>query len=264
MAKLRPLWTPGGSRSQRPPGHPVLIGSMPANPVVYFEDFYNFDFATSGNPSWLVNNVAGTGTLTPASGNGSTTGGLATLGTGGTSGDCSILSSNARAGSGSGLGFPLQANKGSLAWRIGSGSASTTARMGAGVVPNSSVAVGTNWLNDPATVLTGLAYAVVVRDTGVTPSGGAAGDWALYWSDATTTAAIRLGAYAQNVWNTLELVSDGTTLTAYWAGALAGTLTLAGALGAMRFDAGAQTLTASSRSIGVDFYYQEFGLTTGR
>ena len=253
----------GGSRgSGRPAGAPSMVSGVPTNAAFYFEDFYNFDFATSGNPSWLVSNITGTGTVTPASGNLSTSAGVITVQSAATSGDVTMVSSNIRAtGSGGCFGSTAVHN---LAFRhVAAGS--SLGRQGIGFV-DYATALGTNWLNAPGTALTGTAYLVLVRDTGVTPAGGAAGDWCLFWGDAASDNVVPLGsagtwAAASATW---EIAYDGAGYRVYKDRVLVTSFTPAAALTGQRFEFGSQTLTAATRSIVCDLIYQETALTVVR
>ena len=263
MAKLRPLWTPGGSRSSGRAAGVTLVSGVPNNAAFYFEDFYNFDFSTSGNPSWLLSNITGTGTLTPGAGNLTTTAGVCSISSGTSSGDVSIVSSNARASAAACFGSTAVHT---MAWRV-LVAVITTGRQGVGMVGNTSIAVGTNWLNAPGTVLAATSYIVLVRDTGVTPAGGAAGDWCAYWGDGTTDNALPLGSAGTAVTGTAatwEIAYNGTLYSIYKDRVFIASFTPATALIGMRFDFGSQTLTAALRSISCDVVLQETALTVAR
>ena len=263
MAKLRPLWTPGGSRSSGRAAGVTLVSGVPTNPAFYFEDFYNFDFATSGNPSWLVTNITGTGTVTPGAGNLSTTGGVCTVTSAATSGDVTLVSSNIRTTGSAGC-FGSSAVH-TLAVRF-SAQTITTGRHGIGFV-SGTVTLGSNWLDDPGSVLSTASYLVLVRDTGVTPAGGAAGDWCLFWGDTLSDNVVPLGSAgtaAALTPATWEFAFNGTVYNVYKDRALVVSFTPAAAVGGLRCEFGAQTLTAAARNISLDFVLQEVALTVVR
>jgi hypothetical protein len=260
---LHPLIRGGGTSSSRPGGWPRMVSPVPTNAAFYFEDFYNFDFASSGNPSWLVQNITGTGTVTPGAGNQSTTAGVATVASGSTSGDVTLLCSNTRAtGIAGSFGSTAVHN---LAWRSSATSLST-GRQGVGFVSGTGVPLGTNWLNAPGTALATTTYAVLVRDTGVTPAGGAAGDWCLFWGDGVTDNVVPLGSAgtASSVAATWELAFNGTAYSFYKDRVLVTSFTPSVGLSGLRFDFGAQTLTGTARNIAMDFVLQEVALTVVR
>jgi len=264
---LHPLIRGGGTSSQRPPGAPSLKGPLPANPAFFFEDFWNIDFASSGNPSWLVSNVTGTGSVRCAGGT-PTSGGTLLVSSGATSGNLTQVSSNALASVGSG-GFGPGSSAGNVAVRFAvASSGNANARQGILFVSNTALAVGQNWVTAPATALAGQSYIAAVRDSGVTPSGGAAGDWALYYGDsAVTPGVLLLGTPGGNTPHKLELslAANGGAIDVYFDGVLKGSIAYTSAEFAnFRLEAAAMTLTAAARSISVDYVYQEVGLTAAR
>lgn len=266
---LVPLIRGSVASSRRPPGVPVLMTGAIANSAIFFDDLFQADFAASGNPSWLVQNVAGTGTVSPLSTAGAP--GNLTVATGASANDCTLLQQNVRAASaGAGGQFWGSGYDWILQLRVGSGSnATTSCRQGAAVFTNSLIALGTNWLNDPATVLASASYMALVRDTGVTPSGGSAGDWALYVGEGTGADAqvLLLGSAAAQSFYKLEAAwsESAKALTVYWNGALAGTLAMPNTtFAAGRLEFGAQTLTTVLRQCVLDSIYYETAINSVR
>lgn len=241
-----------------------MISGFPTNGVGWFEDFFNVDFASTGNPSWLQQDIAGTGTV--RCGSGATIPGALFVVSGATSGNCTMVSSSATTGAAATFLSGLDAN---LLVRCAT-TTTTTVRQGFGFVRNATVAVGTNWLNAPATVLTGTPYFVVVRDTGVTPSGGAAGDWCLYASDgAGADVNLPLGAASTSAvkFEFKYTASAGSgTLVVYKNDVLIGSVTITdnSLFSSFRFDFGVQTLTAATRPITIDCLYYETALAAAR
>ena len=268
MAKLRPLWTPGGSRSSaRDPSAPSMVSGVLSNMATHLEDFMNCNIAASGTPSWLLSNVAGTGTA--RSGGVAVGVGAIIVTTTTASNDCSIVSSAATAGQ---LGTYCGLTSWNLVIRPVLTATNTSCRQGFAFVRNDTVVVGTNFLNAPATALAGAAYMAIVRDTGVTPAGGAAGDWCLYVEDsATVPQSLGLGAATGSTANKFELAfrtdgGGGGTITAYKNGAVIGALVMVdtSTLAFLRFDFGVQTLTTAARSLQMDCIYYENELATAR
>lgn len=260
MTNRRVLFVPRGRFDGRPAGVPTLVTSRLANSAVWFDDLFLTDFGTAGNPSWQVNNIAGTGTVSPNST--ATAPGTLLVTTGSTLNDCTTINGNVRAASSNAGGNFLGAFDWLLQVRGSPGAAVTTVRQGWAMFSNSLIPLATNWLNGPVAALSTSNYLALVRDTGVTPSGGAAGDWALYVGDsgASDSQIVRLGAATIGSFQKCELYWSDTakTLSVYWDGVSVAVLAMPNTTFlASRFECGAQTLTGATRSFNLDSIYYE-------
>mgnify|MGYP001597792999 CR=1 FL=1 len=193
--KLRPLWTPGGARSQSPARAlaPSLVTPPLANSVGWFEDFFATAIAPVayasgliatpdtltnvtpyGQPSWIGTEVVGT-TSSIAPSSSSTAGfagcGVVQIGCGPNIGDTMAM----EAGSSLGAYGSVNANEMLAQFRVGFVTASgASSNAGFGLL-SSTTAIGTDWITDPDTTLNATAALVFTRHA-ASYSGDAAGD----------------------------------------------------------------------------------------
>jgi hypothetical protein len=285
MAKLRPLWTPGGARSSsRPAGVPSLVTGPLTNGVSWFEDFFATTLAPVsfgegtvatpdtltnvtpfGAPGWQVKETAGTTGLASQQTSTATTltgCGLVVITSGTANLDAMVLEAPVSTGLYTTTASAL------VQFRVANGTA-TTGNYGWGLV-SSSTAVGTDWLTNPDVTLLNTAAIVVTKHEG-SYSGDAANDVVLrvYDSAAAYDASLLLQAgLAANTALKCELFIDSPNLLlyAYVNGVLIGTVALTGLAATKNFRPSfmVQGLGVGAKSLTIDSFYQETSRATAR
>lgn len=288
--KLRPLWTPGGSRSTfRGESPPALASPALANSVDYFEDFFDTPI---GNAGWASGTTATPDTLVNLAPLGGP--GWVATESAGTTGNVSLIANTNTAFAGCGLlallcgtaaanavhvdlnyssGFVFSNTISAIGqWRVGWPTGNLGgADCGFGLVP-ASVAIGANWLTDPNTTLAATSALVFTRHNAIY-AGAPAGDLVarLYDTAGTYNASQTIVTAASLLVNTgykIEAFFDSSALSLkiFANDVLTATFPLTGlvSLKAMRPSAIHTNAAGAARSFYIDSYFQEVQRATAR
>lgn len=264
MAKLRPLWTPGG-RSGRSTGLPTIVSGSPTYPGLWFEDFTVplLQDTTLEQSGWRYSQpvgTTGTGTLQSDSG----AQGIYRLTTGTTSGNSAVLELlSGDATSGLAIANEQEGTVCSVRFRQPSTKTANAFAVGftEGVTP------GQDYMTDPDALAPSANFALIHRSSAVY-SGMNSGDLvlrvALDVGLQLETVLLANANFAVDTWYTFEMKRGASNLyTFYFNGSAVGSYTATATFYPSPY-AGIVVSAAAARSIEVDYFYAESALSAAR